>query len=281
METLVGIGIGPKLKFGLKSSAAAVAIILGLQSVSASAGTLVLEGSDAAGLHHDASYTSQLFSYLQEGSANPVVVFGSAAMSGLPPGTIYTTDLSGLSIASHSALYIQSPGGCCNQNRTGALTYETQISNFVAAGGSLAIQDYQGGDWGSILSFNAPSSVIGGYGGGAGGPTCFDTEVVTALGIARGFTQPAPSGCWGHQAYDMAYFGPLGFVNLIDSGPQFATLGSGSWSSFMAVGGTLGNPDPTGAVPEPSTWAMMLIGFGFVGGAMRSRRRQKLTVSYA
>lgn len=35
------------------------------------------------------------------------------------------------------------------------------------------------------------------------------------------------------------------------------------------------------AVPEPTTWAMMLLGFGFVGGAMRSRRRQKLTVSYA
>jgi hypothetical protein len=34
-------------------------------------------------------------------------------------------------------------------------------------------------------------------------------------------------------------------------------------------------------VPEPSTWAMMLLGFGFVGGAMRSRRRQKVTVSYA
>jgi hypothetical protein len=35
------------------------------------------------------------------------------------------------------------------------------------------------------------------------------------------------------------------------------------------------------AIPEPSTWAMMLLGFGFGGGAMRSRRRQKLTVSYA
>lgn len=36
------------------------------------------------------------------------------------------------------------------------------------------------------------------------------------------------------------------------------------------------------AVPEPATWAMMLLGFGFVGGAMRSaKRRQKLTVSYA
>lgn len=38
----------------------------------------------------------------------------------------------------------------------------------------------------------------------------------------------------------------------------------------------------TAAVPEPGTWAMMLLGFGFVGGAMRSaKRRQKITVSYA
>ncbi|WP_232366778.1 PEPxxWA-CTERM sorting domain-containing protein [Alteripontixanthobacter muriae] len=37
-----------------------------------------------------------------------------------------------------------------------------------------------------------------------------------------------------------------------------------------------------GAVPEPTTWAMMLLGFGFIGGAMRSaKRRQKVTVSYA
>lgn len=32
------------------------------------------------------------------------------------------------------------------------------------------------------------------------------------------------------------------------------------------------------AVPEPASWAMMLIGFGVVGGAMRSRRR--VSVSY-
>lgn len=34
------------------------------------------------------------------------------------------------------------------------------------------------------------------------------------------------------------------------------------------------------AVPEPATWAMMLLGFGFVGGAMRARRK-RTTVSYA
>ena len=35
-------------------------------------------------------------------------------------------------------------------------------------------------------------------------------------------------------------------------------------------------------VPEPSTWAMMLLGFGAVGGAIRSaKRRQRLTLSSA
>jgi hypothetical protein len=36
------------------------------------------------------------------------------------------------------------------------------------------------------------------------------------------------------------------------------------------------------AVPEISTWAMMLLGFGFVGGGLRAaKRRQKLTVSFS
>lgn len=39
-------------------------------------------------------------------------------------------------------------------------------------------------------------------------------------------------------------------------------------------------PPPNGAVPEPSTWAMLLLGFGAVGGVMRSRRRQKQAVFY-
>ena len=34
-----------------------------------------------------------------------------------------------------------------------------------------------------------------------------------------------------------------------------------------------------GEVPEPSTWAMMIIGFGFVGSAMRSRRRSAIAIA--
>ena len=36
-----------------------------------------------------------------------------------------------------------------------------------------------------------------------------------------------------------------------------------------------------GAVPEPTTWAMMIIGFGAIGGAMRRRRKVNVKVSYA
>ncbi|WP_293845005.1 PEPxxWA-CTERM sorting domain-containing protein [Sphingopyxis sp.] len=35
------------------------------------------------------------------------------------------------------------------------------------------------------------------------------------------------------------------------------------------------------AVPEPAAWAMMLVGFGLIGGTMRSaKRRSKLAVSF-
>jgi PEP-CTERM motif len=38
----------------------------------------------------------------------------------------------------------------------------------------------------------------------------------------------------------------------------------------LATDGTVG----PGAVPEPATWAMMIGGFGMIGGALRYRRRR-------
>ncbi|HVF94862.1 MAG TPA: SGNH/GDSL hydrolase family protein [Sphingomonas sp.] len=35
------------------------------------------------------------------------------------------------------------------------------------------------------------------------------------------------------------------------------------------------------AVPEPATWAMMIVGFGLVGGAMRRTRRARVRVAFA
>jgi PEP-CTERM motif len=36
-----------------------------------------------------------------------------------------------------------------------------------------------------------------------------------------------------------------------------------------------------GAIPEPATWAMMILGFGMIGGAMRRRRAVRPTVRVA
>jgi len=66
------------------------------------------------------------------------------------------------------------------------------------------------------------------------------------------------------------------------------TAGSPFGIYFFQLGTDGGNGDQlrlvslhldgvNGAVPEPASWAMMLGGFGLVGGAMRSRRRAAVT----
>lgn len=61
---------------------------------------------------------------------------------------------------------------------------------------------------------------------------------------------------------------------------DFSNTGTGTVGPFV-IGDTFTIGLTAGAVPEPATWALMLLGFGFVGGAMRSKKRQKVTVSYA
>lgn len=48
----------------------------------------------------------------------------------------------------------------------------------------------------------------------------------------------------------------------------------------LRLGGLTATPPP-GAVPEPATWAMMLLGFGAIGFAMRRRRKEQLNVRFA
>jgi hypothetical protein len=42
-----------------------------------------------------------------------------------------------------------------------------------------------------------------------------------------------------------------------------------------------GQPPITAAVPEPSTWAMLLLGFFAIGGAMRARRKSEVSYNFA
>ncbi len=115
------------------------------------------------------------------------------------------------------------------------------------------------GDWATCCF---PSSLYIAFNGGA------TRLVATANGIGDNPGVPAGQGFYN-------------FVGAIDSSNTFNTVsfyGDGI-GEYLVAGGTIryGTVDigSVPAVPEPSTWAMLLIGFGSIGGAMRRKRKHQ------
>jgi len=245
-------------------------------AAAAGPGFIALEGSDSTALHQDPQYTPQLFSYLQGSSSLPVLVLGNVTL--LHTGSVATTyvsSLSGVNLANYSAIYIEAPGGCCTADNTVLNGFGSAVNTFISNGGNLSIENYIGGGYDGVVPGGAaaPLGSIAGFGTTGGGAICTDGELVTALGIAKGFSQPPVDDCWEHQAYEMSYWGPLGYQNLIASDPAGYTFADNTHigSAFLALGGTLGAPS---GVPEPSPWGLMLLGFGAIGVAMRRTRKK-------
>lgn len=102
----------------------------------------------------------------------------------------------------------------------------------------------------------------------------------------------------GGGTFDFAGFSYVApFTSLavtVDGGPTFFVFGSGSTGAsfngiselrFSGPGSySIDNISATavgGAVPEPSAWALLILGFGATGAAMRAARRKGTAVSYA
>lgn len=111
------------------------------------------------------------------------------------------------------------------------------------------------------------------------GSDFFDVTSTRALAINLAGDEAHGNGSFRY-GYDISGAASAGYSDL-----RFIRIdGAGTGPSGFQTGFDL---DAIGianfsAVPEPSTWAMLLLGFGFIGSAMRfSRRRQKLSVSFA
>ncbi len=156
--------------------------------------------------------------------------------------------------------------------------------------------DTDGGD-GFVVAPDAPFAfTLSGNNNGADAViTTFGTVASSALNVSGQFRYQSDDV--DGSSFDRAGF----FVNSIFTQLSLDTLlqgevQSGFFSFAVAAGeeygfyidssdGELGRAQlsvgeaPVGAVPEPATWAMMLLGFGVVGFALR-RRRQTTTVRF-
>ena len=273
----------------MKSFASVAAGILAASGIAlsagaASAGTVILEGSDAIGFHAGfgnpgaQTYTNQVFSALGGADPRKIAVVGSTytgnpVVSGTHSIQLFA-DLSGAgALSNYAAIYFIGAGGCCTSGPGGLAGRQADVTSYLSGGGTVEIGDYDGQTaWDFLIGGTGHSAFVAGIGGALSGPGCTDGEQVTALGISNGFTQPPPIGCWTHQAYVTSHFAALGFTKtFFDADPGFAAAnpGQGAFSSLLSNGSTITGG---GGVPEPTTWALMLMGFGGLGLALRQRR---------
>lgn len=143
------------------------------------------------------------------------------------------------------------------------------------------------------------------------------TFTFTVPTFLSGYNDVTPSSCQTNdvrfvcgltqrlEAYPTGFGSAVGgdYVGLNLANADGSGLGTGFYffrSGALSAAGTYSNegyPNPGGgygnagaatllvsefgAVPEPATWAMMIVGFGMIGFAMRRRSNVRTTVSYA
>jgi hypothetical protein len=287
----------------LLSSAAFSAAIMSLAApAQAATGTVILEGSDAIGYHCSVgeagacTYMNQVWSAIGGASSKPIAVVGDFTFgdaTDIANSTTHATDFfatGGLAAAStsaggnltkYAAIYFTGAGGCCDSNPAIVDGLQTALTNYVNAGGTVMIGNYDGNSgWDFLVGGSGNNAFVAGIGGGSPSTEdCSDGETVTAAGLANGFTQPPAISCWTHQTYSEDHFAALGFTESFFNGPpgfvEDPTFGP--TSSLLSRGETITGGG--GFTPEPATWAMMLVGFGGIGAMLRQRRRAAMATA--
>ena len=117
----------------------------------------------------------------------------------------------------------------------------------------------------------------------AGATAAERTAQATALGFCTNGLGLTEVGIAGGDSGGAAFInGRIASVNSysLSFGTGFGDFKSGLQSSWGELNGfvpTFIHADFIAGVPEPGTWAMMILGFGFVGGALRRRGKGQLS----
>ena len=164
---------------------------------------------------------------------------------------------------SNNALAINSYNGCCEPNNPGKGIL------FFLSGGAVTLNYAAGFTTGFSFRYasntNAFINVYDGLNGTG--------NLLATLNLASQANTGCPTGATGF------------YCNWTNIGVSFAGIAKsidfGGGANFVAYDDVTFGSATAGGVPEPATWAMMLLGFGVIGGAMRHRRRTVRDMAFA
>lgn len=188
----------------------------------------------------------------------------SAVVTG-PSGTVWRTANAPIGSTSNYALFLATPNQAAfinpnneaisvNVSNTSSVRYFLSGDGFPD--GTTANSDP---NYTLTLGFDSGQSLTGVY--------------TTATNSFVGSTAITSGG----QTIRIAEFSYNRFLG--DTVSQFRAVPGGNGNDYN--GNFLLTSTVSGAVPEPATWGMMLVGFGALGTVLRRRRRQGAQVTFA
>lgn len=190
-------------------------------------------------------------------AANAVVI-GAAGQAPLPFATLSNAGLNG------GALATLTGGSVLTQDQAFADIPEGIFGGtFLAAGptpGAVA-----------TLTFNQSVDVFGFL---IGSPDSYNQLTITSTSGTFNFT-PLSLGLSGSGDQSLSQF-----VNFRTTTAGERIL-SASFTNVPALNAFETANFSAGAVPEPAAWAMMIAGFGLIGGALRRQKKLTTNVSFA
>ncbi len=181
------------------------------------------------------------------------------------------------SLGTDVSLSAANPGPCASI--VPGITFSPDAGNdlYIAGPGQSANTttalgvDYPSGGHDNI-SFSSPETIFSAdfnqnFGGGtqSGSPAAFTIDTFFGGNLIGSYNFDVASGSSTNFGFVSS---PFDFLQVSQVGTGFAVIDNVTFGTSSAV-------------PEPATWAMMLVGFGMVGFAMRKRSNVRTTVSYA
>lgn len=207
--------------------------------------------------------------------ASTMIVTSTSVVYPSAPAVTASLHLASPSV-NYSSVYVspQYLNGTLDGNAVNLFAYCVDILNYSGAGtfGVVSLFDYLGGN---LTKYNQFAALIAAAGGPAGRLSDAATQAaVWELMYDNGGYDVSSGNLRIDNVSNDSHLAADANALLAQAVTNAGTTG-GNLQLFVAQ-----NPEKqdmlfwrTGAVPEPASWAMMLLGFGGIGFAMRRRRK--------